>query len=295
MIKQDQAARLMDGGEVVGSDGENIGKIGQVYLDNETGEVSWVTVKTGWFGSGESFVPADQATVNGDTVNVPYDKDKIKDAPHASEAGDAISPEQEDDLYAYYGVGGATAGVSGTDVRTGDVQDADVRTGTADTDLRTGVDADVDRTRAAADTSRGNDTGYLTRSEEQLHVGTRQREAGKARLRKYVVTEQQTVNVPVSHEEVRVVREPMAAGEAPDGATIGEDSVEVTLHQDEVMVNKDVVGVEKVRLDTETVTEQQEVTEQVRKEQVEMGDVEGAGRAGTATDVRADRDDDRTV
>ncbi len=277
MIKQDQAARLMDGGEVVGSDGENIGKVGQVYLDNETGEVSWVTVKTGWFGSGESFVPADQATVNGDTVTVAYDKSKIKDAPHASEAGDAITPEQEDDLYTYYGVGGATGGVSETTTTT-----------TTDTATRTDSGADADRTRAAASTgtATGNDTGYLTRSEEQLHVGTRQREAGKARLRKFVVTEQQTVTVPVSHEEVRVVREPMAAGEAPDGSTIGEDSIEVTLHQDEVMVDKNVVGVEKVRLATEEVTEQREVSEQVRKEQIEMGDVETTGRTGTTTDKK---------
>lgn len=256
MIKQDQAARLMDGGEVVGSDGENIGKVGQVYLDNETGEVSWVTVKTGWFGSGESFVPADQATVSGDTVTVPYDKSKIKDAPHASEAGDAITPEQEDDLYSYYGVGGATSGTTETTTTT-------------------------TKTPPPAPAGKPSDTGYLTRSEEQLHVGTRQREAGKARLRKFVVTEQQTVNVPVSREEVRVVREPMAPGEAPDGSTIGEDAIEVTLHQDEVVVDKDVVGVEKVRLATEAVTEQREVTEEVRKEQIEMGDVETTGRPKT--------------
>ena len=267
MIKQDQAARLMDGGEVVGSDGENIGKIGQVYLDNETGAVSWVTVKTGWFGTGESFVPADQATVNGDTVTVPFDKAKIKDAPHASEAGDAITPEQEDDLYTYYGVGGMSSGVAGT-----------TETTTTTTDR-----TEQDRTPATA--GKASDTGYLTRSEEQLHVGTRQREAGKARLRKFVVTEQQTVNVPVSREEVRVVREPMAPGEAPDGATIGEDAIEVTLHQDEVVVDKDIVGVEKVRLATEAVTEQREVTEQVRKEQIEMGEVEGAGRTSTTTET----------
>ncbi len=256
MIKQAQAQALIDGGSVVGSDGENIGKIGQVYLDNQTSDVSWVTVKTGWFGSGESFVPTDDATVSGDTVTVPYDKAKIKDAPHASEAGDALSPEQENDLYAYYGIGSEmAAGIESTDYA-----DRADHSGKAAAATETGV------------TPTGtSDTEYLTRSEEQLRVGTKQTEAGKARLRKYVVTEQQTVTVPVSHEEVHVIREPLAAGEA--GTEMGEDAVEVTLHQDQVMVNKDVVGVEKVRLSTETVTEQQQVTEAVRKEKIETSGV----------------------
>ncbi|MTD17141.1 DUF2382 domain-containing protein [Nakamurella sp. YIM 132087] len=250
MIKQDQAQQLIDGGTVVGSDGENIGRIGQVYLDNETGDVSWVTVKTGWFGASESFVPTDSATVSGDTVTVPYDKATIKDAPHSDGAGDALTPQQEADLYSYYGLSGG--GYTGT--------------ATAGTGTGTGTAATTE-----APTAPGGTDDYLTRSEEQLRVGTTQREAGKARLRKYVVTEQQSVTVPVSHEEVRVVREPLSAGD--ELGTIGEDAVEVTLHEDQVVVNKDVVGVERVRLDTETVTEQQEVSETVRKEQIEVGDL----------------------
>ncbi|GAA2017866.1 PRC and DUF2382 domain-containing protein [Nakamurella flavida] len=274
MIKQNQAQQLLDGGEVVGSDGEKIGKIGQVYLDNESGDVTWVTVKTGFFGSSESFVPTDNATVDGDTVTVPYDKSKIKDAPHSSDAGDALNPEQENDLYSYYGVG-----------------NAGYTTGTTDTETVT-TQAPVVDTAVAGDTTdatpRAED--YLTRSEEQLRVGTTTREAGKARLRKFVVTEEQTVTVPVSHEEVRIVREPIQPGDSLDGATIGDDAIEVTLHEDQVVVDKDVVGVEKVRLDTQTVTEQQQVTEQVRKEQIEMGDV-----TNTAADVDPrDTDTSRT-
>jgi uncharacterized protein (TIGR02271 family) len=258
MIKQNQAQQLLDGGHVVGSDGENIGKIGQVYLDNETGDVTWVTVKTGWFGANESFVPTDAATVTGDTVTVPYDKATIKDAPHSSDAGEALSPEQENDLYRYYGVSGYDTDYTDT---TSTVNTAvDTTVGTAAT------------TAAATDTVTGAGE-YITRSEEQLRVGTTTREAGRARLRKFVVTEQQTVTVPVSHEEVRVVREPIAAGDDLTGVQIGDQTLEVTLHQDEVVVQKDVVGVEKIRLATELVTEQQQVTEQVRKEQIEIGDV----------------------
>jgi len=122
----------------------------------------------------------------------------------------------------------------------------------------------------------GNADGYLTRSEEQLNVGTQRVEAGRAKLRKFVVTEQQSVTVPVSHEEVKVVREPLQPGDSLDGATIGEDSIEVTLMQDKVQVDKQVVGVEKVKLATATVTEQQQVSDSVRKEQIEVdGDTAG--------------------
>lgn len=298
MIKQNQAQQLIEGGEVVGSDGEKIGKIGQVYLDNQTGDVSWVTVKTGLFGTKESFVPTDNATVSGDTVSVPYDKDKIKDAPHSSDVGDSLSEQQEDELYSYYGVGtaggygtGGVAGTSGTETYSGGTGSAGTYsddTYSADAAAQAPVAGDVD-TAAAATAPQGAGE-YLTRSEEQLRVGTTTREAGRARLRKFVVTEEQTVTVPVSHEEVRVVREPIQPGDDLDGATIGEDTVEVTLHEDQVVVNKDVVGVEKVRLDTELVTEQQQVTEQVRKEQIEVGDVVATDTTGTTAPVDPDLD-----
>jgi len=93
---------------VEGMDGENIGRVGQVYLDNETGEPNWVTVKTGWFGTSESFVPLDAATVEGDSIRVPYDKDRIRGAPHY-EAGVPLTESDEQDLYTYYGVGGWAA------------------------------------------------------------------------------------------------------------------------------------------------------------------------------------------
>lgn len=235
-----QAVQALDASVVIDSDGNEVGKVGQVYTDNETGQPSWVTVKTGWFGTSESFVPLDSAAVEGDTIRVPYDKDRIKGAPN-NEAGEPLSPADEQELYAYYGLT-STAGR----VTTGDVE----------TPSR------------AADVDSGE---YLTRSEEQLHVGTEKVQTGRARLRKVVVTEQQTVTVPVTREEVRVVREPIAPGDTVD-ATIGEAASDVVLTEERVVVSKETVPVEKVRLATETVTEQQEVTEAVRKEQIEFDD-----------------------
>ena len=279
MIKQDQAQQLIDGGNVVDTDGDSIGKIGQVYLDNDSGDVSWVTVKTGFFGSTEAFVPTDQATLSGDTVTAPYDKAKVKGAPHF-EAGAELSPADEDELYRYYGIG---SGLSAKNVSTEYVAQAPAETDTAPKSTDTALKS-TDTTAA-----RTSGDGYITRSEEQLHVGTERVETGRARLRKFVVTEQQTVTVPVSHEEVHVVREAIQPGDSTNGATIGEEAVEVTLTAERPVVQKEVVGVERVKLDTNTVTEQQQVSESVRKEQVEMSsDTDGAANtADSGTDRTA--------
>lgn len=249
MMSTESAAQLLEQGEVVGSDGESIGRVGQVYLDDQSGQPSWVTVKTGWFGSSESFVPLDAASIDGDTVRVPYDKDRIKGAPH-HETDEPLSEQNEQDLYSYYGLTS-----TGRD------------TGTVDTDT----------------TSTSNSGESLTRSEEQLHVGTEKVQTGRARLRKFVVTEQQTVTVPVTREEVRLVREPITGEENLGDVEIGDAAAEVVLTEERVVVGKETVPVEKVRLGTETVTEQREVTEAVRKEQIEFDDTSSTD---TATDPK---------
>jgi uncharacterized protein (TIGR02271 family) len=108
----------------------------------------------------------------------------------------------------------------------------------------------------------------MTRSEERLNVGTEQVEAGRVRLRKHVVTEEQQITVPVTHEEVRVERMP-ADGRA---GKIGDDEREVVLHEEKPVVRKETVPVEQVRLRTEQVTEQRKVRDKVRKEQIEVDD-----------------------
>ncbi len=112
----------------------------------------------------------------------------------------------------------------------------------------------------------------MTRSEEELRVDTTQREQGRARLRKYVVTEQVQQTVPVQREELRVEREPITdanVGAATDGPAISEEEHEVVLHEEEVVIEKRAVPKERVRLGKETVIDKQTVSEEVRKEQVE--------------------------
>ena len=120
-LTTDQARTLAGaGGNVVSTDGSKIGGIGQIYLDDSTGSPTWVTAKTGLFGTKESFVPLEGATVSGDDVVVSYDKGRLKDAARVDPA-DSLPPEDQHPLYNHYGlVSGATrAGpahsASGTD------------------------------------------------------------------------------------------------------------------------------------------------------------------------------------
>jgi uncharacterized protein (TIGR02271 family) len=124
----------------------------------------------------------------------------------------------------------------------------------------------------------------MTRSEERLHVGTERVETGRARLRKHVVTEQRTVTVPVSHEEVRLEREPITdgnVGSATSGPDLSDEEHEVVLTEERPVVQMETVPVERVKLGTETVTDERTVTEDVRHEEIEIdgdGTTDGTAR-----------------
>jgi len=270
MIGTDTIGRVI-GQDVYDESGQKIGSASEVYLDDETGQPEWLTVKTGLFGTKESFVPIRDADLTNDGVRVPVSKDRVKDAPKIDTDGH-LSPQEEEELYRYYGLGGGTT--TGIDTTTGfdTTTGTESTTGMATTGVTTGESFD-DRGAVGHDTSGPTTDNAMTRSEERLNVGTRQTEAGRARLRKYVVTENVTETVPVSREEVRVEREPITdanIGNAMDGPAISEEEHEVVLHAEEPVVAKEAVPVERVRLDKETVTEQATVTEGLRKEEIEV-------------------------
>ncbi len=262
MVSTDQMQALLDnGGVVIDKDGDKVGKIGQVYLDDQSGDPEWVTVKTGLFGTSETFVPVSSADINDKEIRVPFDKATIKDAPRMDDAEGHLSPEQESELFSYYKTEGSDTkhdGVRGND-HDGD-HDRDTVHGTGGV-VEEGKPRDHDH----------NDDGMVL-SEEELHVGTEKVETGKARLRKYVVTENVTKTVPVEREEVRLEREPIADGDRDNvnvDGDIGDAEQEVVLTEERVVVSKESVPVERVSLDTETVTDHEEVNEEVRKEEVE--------------------------
>jgi uncharacterized protein (TIGR02271 family) len=115
----------------------------------------------------------------------------------------------------------------------------------------------------------------LIRSEEELDVDTKQVPRGQASVRKQVVTEQQRRTVPVEREELRVQREPIAAGEGDRDAELSADERTIELREEQPVVNKRVVPKERVRIGKEVVRDQEHVSEPVRKEQVEVDQPDG--------------------
>lgn len=252
MIDETQTAGLI-GSTAYGSDGEKLGKVGQLFLDDETGQPEFVTVNTGFFGTNESFVPLHEATFDGDRLTLPYAKDKVKDAPHVGVDGGHLDRDEEQRLYEYYGRSYAGYG-----------------TGTADTGG--GLPA------AGGDVSGPETDTAMTRSEEHLRVGTTTEEAGRVRLRKYVTSEVESKTVPVAKERAVVETEPITNAnldDALDGPAISEEEHEVVLHEERAVAETVAEPVERVRLGTETVQDEETVSGEVRSEHIETdGDVE---------------------
>jgi uncharacterized protein (TIGR02271 family) len=232
------------GKTMVDRDGDLIGTIDDVYADDQTGQPEWALVNTGLFGTKSTFVPIAQAAERDGDVQVPYEKQLVKDAPRVDPDGH-LSEAEEQELWRHYGLD-YDAAYSGR---------------------QAGYDtAGYDREATGREDA-------MTRSEEELRVGTEARERGRVRLRKYVTTEQEQVTVPVRREELRVEREPITDANvdaATSGPELSEAEHEVVLHEEEPVVEKRAVPKERVRLDTDTVTEERQVGEEVRKEQIEV-------------------------
>jgi stress response protein YsnF len=236
----------LTGRTVIDPDGDKIGTVFDVYVDNETDQPEWLAITTGLFGTKVSFAPIAGAAFAGDDLQLGYTKDLVKDAPKA-EADGQLSPDEEAALYAHYG-------------RTTNVSDSSAKGRTIGGDRR-------------HDTSGAETDDAMTRSEEELDVSTRAQVTGKARLRKWVETEDVHMVVPVRREKARLVTEPITDANrdaALSGDDITEEEHEVTLSEEVVDVAKHVEPKERVRLETEVETREVPVDEEVRKERIEM-------------------------
>ena len=124
----------------------------------------------------------------------------------------------------------------------------------------------------------------LTLSEEQLAVGKRQVQAGEAAVRKTVETEHVRKTVPVEREEVIVERRPLSPNASAD-VQIGEDEIRVPLSREEVVAEKRAVPVEEVVLKKRTVTEEQEIEADLRRERIDERSIRNvADRTAGAAD-----------
>jgi uncharacterized protein (TIGR02271 family) len=239
------------GRTLIDGEGEKIGKIDELYYDERGGQPEWALVSTGLFGTKKSFVPIRSASPAGEDLTVPVSKEQVKDAPRI-DADQELSESEERELFDHYGVPYTTEGST------------------------TAAGSPASGQRGTGRDTSGPDTDEaMTRSEEEVRVGTAERERGRVRLRKHVVTENVQQTVPVRREEVRVEREPITGENidaAMSGPEISEDEHEVVLHEEEPVVEKRTVAKERVRLGTETHQDEREVSEEIRKEQIDVDD-----------------------
>jgi uncharacterized protein (TIGR02271 family) len=246
------------GQDMVDNDGDKIGTIEEIYLDAETDEPEWAVVKTGLFGNKSSFVPIGDASDGDGGVRVPFAKATVKDAPRIDPDG-RLSQEEERALYQHYGRDYAGfSGPGGSGVLDGEGETHDRET------------ADVGH-----DTSGPNTDDAMTLSEEELRVGTTERETGRVRLKKYVVEDEVTQTVPVRREEVRVEREPITDANrdaALDGPEISEEEHEVVLRAEEPVAEKRTVPKERIRLEKDVETGEETVSDTVRSERADVDD-----------------------
>lgn len=122
----------------------------------------------------------------------------------------------------------------------------------------------------------------MTRSEERLVASTEVYQTGRARLRKYVITEDVQITVQVRREELRLehqdiplagqepVEDPDVFGpadvfEGPDGGSV----FEITLHEERPVITTEIVSVQRVRLTKVVHTDEQVLSGQVRKERID--------------------------
>ena len=252
MAQDTQQLQGWIGRDLIDGSGQRVGRIADIYLDDDTGEPEWLAVSTGTMGGKVSFVPLTGAAVSGNDLQVQFTQDQITGSPHADADGQ-LSQDEEARLYAHYGY--------------------DYGERRSDSGLPEGGGAPRSSGDDAMTRSSGDDA--MTRSEEELAVSKTSREAGRVRLRKWVDTERVETAVPVAREEVRIEREPITdanVDQAMAGAEITESEHEVVLNEEEAVATTRVTPKERIRVDKDTVVEEQQVAADLRKERVELQD-----------------------
>ena len=291
------------GSTAYGANGDKLGTVEHFFVDDRTGSPTWVSVTTGLFGTRHSVVPATDAAYDEDdgSLRLPVTAEAVKSAPPL--AGDHLDPAEEAELRRHYGMpdpglqdpgshdqerpvaGDQEAGSAGwlppVPPAAADRDDSLDDRGDAAMAAPTQEMAVVPPIPAAAD-----EHGAMVRSEERLLVGTERVATTRARLVKYVVTEEVQITVPIRREEIRIEEVPLDAPDAAPGESlVVEDPAgarsssgghgvadglpeEIVLHTERPVVSVEVVPVERVRLRTETVQGQETVTERVQREQI---------------------------
>ena len=241
-------------------------KVGSVenYWANENNEIGFIGIRTGWLGLGQNhLVPTDEATIDESqrVVRLPYDEALIKSSPSFDSEGD-LGSILETSVYSHFGLAGREH----------------THTGAA---TATSYDESIERinqpyqgtgTAAVTNDTTANDTVDIPLSEEKVRVDKRTKDLGEVRLRKVVRTETIHQPVEVRHEDVVVERVSRASdtGRTAADQPFTEQVVSIPVSEEEAVVDKTVESAGAVRARKIAETEHEDVTETVRKEDVEV-------------------------
>jgi uncharacterized protein (TIGR02271 family) len=266
------------GYEVYDNSGQKIGKVDDLFVD-ENDNPEYIGVKMGFLGTSSTLIPMDIAQVedSSSSITVSTEKQRVKDGPTFDDDRE-ITPEYEDEVRSYYGVGSLTGTQERGSYGAYEEDLGNVGPGMVEGDTETGEfrghpEDDEGVAQSSGSDLEDEDELRVQRSEEELRAGTREREAGALNVRKRVVTERQQMEVPTRREEVSVERVPLE-GEASE-AQIGDDEVRVPVTEEEVVVEKRPVAKEEVRIRKDVVEDTEVVEEDVRKEEVDVDDQSG--------------------
>jgi len=218
---------------MVDRDDKRLGEITDIYLDRETDRPEWAVVRTGLFGLRSSFVPLAEATEVDDHIQVPHQRTLVKDAPNI-EADGHLSEAEEAELYRHYGLdydtvtadsdqaagqpGGPAADDQPTAPPPGTNEPAAAPVGRP-TELQSDEElGEADAIGSAQPaTAHGFGVGegvsrpfvYETPGPPQDPPGSRRRQPGQVRLRRYLVTEVVIETESGQRHELQVEREPI--------------------------------------------------------------------------------------
>jgi len=229
----------MRGAKVYDSAGEKIGTVEEIFYDESTNRPEWVGIGMGFFGTKPVFVPVEGARLDDDEITIRWSADQVKDSPDID--SDEVSQETERELYSYYGLEWSES--------------------RSDTILPEGTGGGGPELERDADQE-------LTRSEEELRVGKEQVETGRARLRKWVETEPVEADVDLRRETAEITREPI--NQPVGDVELREEELEVPLHEERPVVEKQTVAKERIGIETDVTTERETVRDEVRKERVDV-------------------------
>jgi len=314
MLSDPEISELLDRGRVIASDGETVGRVGQVFRSDTTGEPTWVSVKTDEGDTHQTLVPLGGERIDNGDVHVGYDAATITKAPRAT-AGSSLSEQDEVSVRAFYDSRErALSAAYGSDDREprnaplGSAEDVSARESDAgpmpgDLELRDDLSGAAAGRRDADDAAEPS----VIRSQEQLRVNTHSKAVRRARLEKFQVTDMKTIEVPLLREDVRIVYDDIdsdtggcagserGSGSAAAGSVASDrmrsepsdrEPASVVLYGERIVVTREWVPLETVHLDVETITEEQQFSDQVRREEIAV-DSEPADSPGETQVERA--------